>query len=787
VNDRVTSCDISIASLMAKAADEFLDQLDRGELPEIAEYARRYPQIAGVLPEVLPALRAMHAEATGSYDGGCQGLGASAKDDLFGDYRIVREVGRGGMGIVYEAEQLSLDRRVALKILPTAAAMDPQQRARFQIEAQATALLQHPHIVPVYSIGTERGVPYYVMQFIEGQTLATVIRDLRLGKERGAVEDNRHDRLMTDPVTILRRLSPTLAFVHAVARLGIEAAEALDHAHRQGVLHRDIKPANLLLDHRGHIWVADFGLARLASDANLTESGDLLGTLRYMSPEQALAKRAFIDHRTDIYSLGATLYELLTLEPLFDATDRQELLRRLGEEEPAPPRRRNPALPRDIETVVLKAIAKDPGGRYASAREFADDLRRFLNDEPIHARRASLLDHAVRWSRRHKQITAIAGTAMVLATIFGSAMIWREERKAAQALHVVQAARRREREALRFTFAASDQVAARALAKLAAPGAIGKGQDAAFCRKALAYYAAIADQYQTDGEMRAIVAAAWHRVGFIRMILGESLAEARAAYRQAIPIYESLVTSSHRSVETRIELASALDDFGLLCRRSQALSEAETYHRQALELRQGLVMDFPSVHNYRLSLAYADVEYVAILDELGRAIDAAQARHRLWDDSELAMKLNPIDGQLCNSLSWLLAAGPGGLPKSYQRAVELAEKAVTDSPSKRAFWNTLGVARYRAGGCESAAAALERSMRLQDGGDPYDWLFLAMIHHRLGDKLQSRDWYDRSLSWIVSLQSGDNQLHRIRVEAEGLLGGDRSSSDDSPKRRAHQD
>ena len=175
------------------------------------------------------------------------------------------------------------------------------------------------------------------------------------------------------------------AFFHTVARLGIQAAEALEHAHEQGVLHRDIKPSNLLLDGRGNLWITDFGLARLMGDAGLTMTGDLLGTLRYMSPEQALAKRVGIDHRTDIYSLGATLYELLTLEPVYAGRDRQEILRRIAFEEPRPPRRLDAAIPVDLETIVLKAMAKDPAGRYGAAQELADDLGRFVKHEPIRA------------------------------------------------------------------------------------------------------------------------------------------------------------------------------------------------------------------------------------------------------------------------------------------------------------------------------------------------------------------------------------------------------------------
>jgi serine/threonine-protein kinase len=279
---------------------------------------------------------------------------------------------------VYEARQLSLGRRVALKVLPFAAALDPRQLQRFRVEAQAAAMLHHTHIVPVYSVGVERGVHYYAMQFIDGRSLAEVIRELRrlhgltpkdhepagsarstinlaaalasgepgaaasppgeatpqpsIAKQSAAMEPASPAPALSSGTSITGR-----AFFQAAARLGIQAAEALEYAHSLGVVHRDVKPANLLLDARGNLWVTDFGLAQVQAEGGLTLTltGDVLGTLRYMSPEQALGRRALVDHRSDIYSLGATLYELLTLHPAIEGTDRQEILRRIAFEEPA--------------------------------------------------------------------------------------------------------------------------------------------------------------------------------------------------------------------------------------------------------------------------------------------------------------------------------------------------------------------------------------------------------------------------------------------------------------------
>ena len=303
----------SIASLVAQAADEYLEQLGRGESPDVVDFTRRYPQVASVLPQVLPTLQLIQAIAPGE-----QMVDAlMSKTATLGDFRLIRELGRGGMGIVYEAEQTSLGRRVALKVLVAIAGADSRQLARFQIETQVAAALHHPHIVPIFAVGHDRGLHFYAMQLIEGCCLATVLREPSWwfeGNDDSATAERGDGRIPLLP----RR----------AAWLAMQAAEALFHAHALGVLHRDVKPANLLVDKGWHLWVTDFGLARFGGGSDLTESGDLLGTVRYMSPEQAAGGR-IVDARTDIYSLGATLYELLTARPAFDAIERPDLIRQI--------------------------------------------------------------------------------------------------------------------------------------------------------------------------------------------------------------------------------------------------------------------------------------------------------------------------------------------------------------------------------------------------------------------------------------------------------------------------
>jgi eukaryotic-like serine/threonine-protein kinase len=425
--------------LVAEVVEALAARLQAGEAVDLEACARAHPECADRLRQLLPAVR-MLADL-GRSAGGAGGPAPGAAGGTLGDYRLLREVGRGGMGVVYEAEQLSLRRRVALKVLAFAAVLDPRHLQRFQNEARSAACLHHPNIVPVYGVGCERGVHYYAMQFIEGPTLAALIQDLRRQRRRPADKETRRqgDReteivgqaSATPPGPdrgVLFSLSPCLPvslseFFRTVARLGVQAAEALEHAHQAGVVHRDVKPANLMVDARGNLWVTDFGLAVCQAETGVTRSGDLVGTLRYMSPEQALGRRGALDHRTDVYSLGATLYELLTLEPAFGGDDRQELLRRIVAEEPRPARRLNPAVPADLETVVAKAMAKAPDERYATAQELADDLRRFLEDRPVRARRPSLWQKGRKWARRNEPVVwglALFAALAVLGSLVGA-------------------------------------------------------------------------------------------------------------------------------------------------------------------------------------------------------------------------------------------------------------------------------------------------------------------------------------------------------------------------------
>jgi serine/threonine protein kinase len=474
-------------------AEEFLERCRRGERPTIEEYTGRYPELAERIRDFLPALLMVERLKPSPDDppgGGAVAIPGAAPERL-GDYRILREVGRGGMGVVYEAEQISLGRRVALKVLPPGALAMPRQVERFRREARAAARLHHTNIVPVFGVGEEGGTYYYVMQFIEGRPLDDVLAELRRLRDEAAGrpaprQGTAHDQSgapaasdvstgITDPPsTVLARAlcngrfratspndshrpddpgsddrpaeagNPTPAvelasggpsqttstgvlpdqqqpYVRSVAQIGIQVADALDYAADQGILHRDVKPSNLLLDVFGTVWLTDFGLAKASGAPDLTHTGDLFGTLRYLAPERF---RGRSDIRSDVYALGLTLYELLALQPAFDELGQAELVRQITDCEPPRLSAIDPGLSRDLVTIVHKAMAKAPADRYPTPGALAEDLRRFLDDRPILARPLSLPERAWRWCRRNPAAAGLVAAVVALVGLVFGGGLW---------------------------------------------------------------------------------------------------------------------------------------------------------------------------------------------------------------------------------------------------------------------------------------------------------------------------------------------------------------------------
>lgn len=332
--------------------------------------------------------------------------------ERLGEFRILREIGRGGMGIVYEAEQTSLGRTVALKVLPAHATLRGSSVERFRREASMAARLRHPGIVEVHAVGESEGTHYFAMELVEGCSLAERLDSLR------------STSLLPRSGAELVPTSRERTYAAAVARMGLELADALDYAHRHGVVHRDVKPSNVLLRRDGHAVLTDFGLAREESRAGLTRTGHFGGTPQYVAPEQASGGRP-VDGRADLFSLGVTLYEALALRRPFEGETSHGIIRKILTEEPARLTGSDGRVPRDLETAIFKCLEKDPDARYASAAEFAADLRAFLEGRPLAARPVSSLTRVARWTRREPAKAAAASLAavLVLGVVFGAGWV----------------------------------------------------------------------------------------------------------------------------------------------------------------------------------------------------------------------------------------------------------------------------------------------------------------------------------------------------------------------------
>ena len=679
-------------------AEEFLGRQRRGERPSLEDYCRRHPELADEIRDLFPVLIRMEdLRSDGPDDAtGDVAVRAATRLERLGDYRILREVGRGGMGVVYEAEQESLGRRVALKVLPEAALADAQQVLRFQREARAAARLHHTNIVPVFGVGRDDGHHYYVMQFIPGMGLDAVLEELRRLR-RGAGSSpagrpvspgsvgaaavaeailtgrfSRTDPEIAEPVpngaTVtaavtmdhppgappapaapsvslpgasadsLARSDPDRTFFRSVARIGLQVAEALEYANRQGVLHRDVKPSNLLLDPKGNVWVADFGLAKAADTEDITHSGDIIGTVRYMAPERFAGQ---CDARSDVYALGLTLYELLALRPAFEASDRHELMRRVMSEEPERLRGLVPHLPRDLETIVEKAIDRDPARRYPTAAALAEDLQRFLDDKPIKARRVTAAEQAWRWARRNPAVASLAA-GLLLALVAGLAGVTWQWRQAVANLGAAEAANRKAQ--ARFDLAME---AVRAFTT-------GASEDVILKEKALE--------------------------GLRKKLLGQSQS-----------FYEKLRVSLDGETDraSRSALAEALSDAASLYTKVDAPQRALDAYHQSLALREALMRERPGDIATARDLGRTRLELVSWLYTLARFDEALAEIARARVVVEPLARQQPGDGGArwleaeCDSLegaalTYSIRTAPG--IAALRRARAGFEALVRDSP-----------------------------------------------------------------------------------------------------------
>jgi serine/threonine protein kinase len=739
----------NVRERLAVLLEGYLNDLEAGLSPDAEELIARHPDLAGPIREYLASLDFVFRLTAPLRPESADRLDLA--DRRLGDYTIVREIGRGGMGVVYEARQTSLDRRVALKVLPFAAVLDPKQVARFQNEAQAAAHLNHPNIVPVFSCGCDQGVHYYAMQFIEGRSLDAAIRQLRsLSAEESirhtecacyfeaAKESPTEPQLGDDtaggnsagwtPVSSAAELKGR-DFFRTVARLGVEAAEALDYAHQCGVIHRDIKPSNLLLDEQGKLWISDFGLARFDANASLTATGDVLGTLRYMSPEQVAGKPGMVDPRTDVYSLGITLYELATFEEAFSGADRQAFVRWIAEGEPRPPRQVNPAIPVDLETILLKAIAKAAQDRYQTAQELADDLRRFLVGESILARRASLRDHAAKWARRHRAIVAavaISAGVILVGSVAVTLMLAAEHAKTKAALAQAERNLNRAEAHFRQLREVVDRFGAYHAERLKdLPGVELVRRE--MLSDTLSYYRQFIRYAADDPTLQADLAVSYSKAAAVSEQIGDTAA-ALTAYRQAADSFAQLAAAHPAETHYRADLALCQNNLGLLLAAMGKTQEAETAYGHALEIQQQLAAEQPNSPDFSrdLALTYGNLGLLArTLNQPDRAEpnyrEAIRIQERLAarhaDQPEYLHHL----AVSYNNLSFLQAKiDPRKAEDASRKARSIQEQLAAAHPANVEYQsdlalscNNLGALESYNGRTEQAAASYGRAIALQ--------------------------------------------------------------------------
>jgi serine/threonine protein kinase len=689
---------------------EFLVREQLGQQPQAQEWYDRFPQWTQELKQLFDVHELMDevdrplAGLSGTHGGGStlgtngrQG-GVEAPGQVVGGYEILEEVGRGGMGVVYQARQRGLGRNVALKmILPP---HGPRERARFRTEAEATAKLSHPNIVQIYEVGQDGDCPFLSMEFVRGESL-----DKRLAKE--------------------------LMASRAAAELVETLARAVAYAHAQGIIHRDLKPANVLIadcglriadsgqrqsairDQKSAIpKITDFGLARqlvprdsadAPSDAPL--SGAILGTPNYMAPEQC-ATSGCVGPRADVYALGAILYEALTGRPPFRGQSALDVLELVRSQDPVPPSRLVPKVPRDLETICLKCLAKQPAQRYDSATSLAEDLRRFLAGEPIIARPVGLVERAGRWCRRNPAIAALAG-GIALLLVGGiatstSLAVWaltekdhaaehayRADENAKQAGELAQQ-ERQARELAEYRFEQAEKAVDHYLDAIEANEHL-KESDFFELRKGLVasavpFYEDFVRQKPGDRELEMKRGRVYGRLGFLRRQIGE-VEQAAADFKQMRAIFERLGSTDpavrSELAKSHVGLATVLDELG-------QKGQAEVECRKSFDLYHGLAAEFPGDVTYQRNLANCRWRLAMVLKGLGKRAEAeAELRAALATTGELATEF-PRNSDYQEDLAGLHTILATTLAKGaeeeeeghYREAIRLREKLVEEFPDR---------------------------------------------------------------------------------------------------------
>jgi tetratricopeptide (TPR) repeat protein/tRNA A-37 threonylcarbamoyl transferase component Bud32 len=646
------------------------------------------------------------------------------KARYFGDYELIHELGRGGMGVVYKARQLSLNRMVALKLIKSDILAGEDERRRFQNEAETVALLDHPHIVPIYEVGSQDGRQYFTMKLINGPSLETKLVDL------GA-----------DPKTS--------------ARLVKTVAEAVHHAHQRGILHRDLKPSNILLHDRSEPYVTDFGLAkRVAGGSEMTDSGAILGTPSYMAPEQAAGRRGSVTTTSDVHGLGAILYSLLTGRAPFQGESVMDILERVLERPPLPPSKINPGTPRDLEVICLKCLAKEPTRRYESAQALADDLGRYIEGDPIVGRPVSAWERAWKWARRRpSRAAALAALSVALITLLAGGLYYN-----ARLRHEMKVTIQAERVAAANAKVANDQrnLALKVLNQLVyevqeklAPTPATRSVRQGLLAIAIAGLDEIG-QSAVGAAPDLSQAVAHQKIGDIFRIIGRS-DTAREHYERSRQLASSLETPARGETATAEVLYHTHMGLGQLAIRAQQFGAAKSDLARAVFMAESIVATRPG-H------AAARRDLIEAYHLLGRAYSFAlefpaaeswfrkmQEQAKRWIDED------PGSGQACDLLASShrklgdlrkLSANYAAARQEYQQAIDIAEKVLKRDPENLEYQMHLAIALDDLGGVAvsqrrsaEARQLLERAERLFSDLARNDPDNLETIHFLLNTQL----------------------------------------------------
>ena len=623
---------LSKDELLERIVADYTRRTRKGSAPDIGRYQLKYPAIKNEIEELLSSvamIEGLKAESLSTNDDNESDQELTKLKQL-GDYVLIRELGRGGMGIVFEAVHQSLGRRVAVKVMRRRDVKDEKYIARFRREAQAAAKLHHTNIVSVFGVGEANGFHYYVMEFIDGDSLNQVVRSitervsgvgaatdaetpsithpnaatrLDANKETEPDSDSFATALPKRHNSALYRIPLGSGRYRWVAEMGAQVADGLAHAHSMGLFHRDIKPANLLLDKKDQVWITDFGLVKGAHAESLTQTGDVIGTPQYMAPESF---KGIYDQRSETYCLGLTLYELATLRPAFADGTPGELIHAITTTTPSAPRKIEPSIPRDLDTIIQKAISRDPDQRYATATELRDDLRAVVEDRPISARKPSVFEQAWRWGRRNPlPATLSALSALLLCAVATTASVGyfstktaytRLEKEAKQtesaraaAVENAKVATENERKMkvqferaeanVALTIEAFDKI----IKQIVAPDATAEfdmdgfgelggiettvsAKDAELLKEMASYFERFVEQNSETESLIAESARVYRRIANINFLIGET-ESAIDSYEKSLALYEPMLDAEPESTEALLNVVNTRSELSAANRR----------------------------------------------------------------------------------------------------------------------------------------------------------------------------------------------------------------------------